>query len=165
MHFRKPDILLTWGNTTFFTLFDITFSFIIVVIDPEFYFHFVFRSRKSTKQPIGNTLIVLSGNNWMYGTNQPLSLKQVNYRMSYLNFSWQILRWKEYASSQLITPVWKVNIYLPWHLSAMRVAATGMVRASRMENAPLQDTVKLNKEKCGSSDVVTDVSSNITAVR
>ena len=47
----------------------------------------------------------------------------------------------------------------------MRVAATGMVRASGMENAPLQDMVKLNKGKCGSSDVITDVSSNITAVR
>ena len=34
-----------------------------------------------------------------------------------------------------------------------------------MENAPLRDTVKINKEKRGSSDVVTDVSSNITAVR
>ena len=52
-------------------------------------------------------MIVLGGNNWMHGTNQPLSLKEVNYRMSYLNFSWQILRWKVYALSQLITLVWK----------------------------------------------------------
>ena len=34
-----------------------------------------------------------------------------------------------------------------------------------MKNAPLQDMVKMNKEKCRSSDVVTDVSSNITGVR
>ena len=50
------------------------------------------------------------------------------------------------------------------HLSAMGVAATGIVRANRMENAPLWDMVKLNEEKCKSLDVVTDVSSNITAV-
>ena len=47
----------------------------------------------------------------------------------------------------------------------MGVAATGTVRANRMENAPLRDMVKTNKEKRGSSDVVTDVSSNIAAVR
>ena len=47
----------------------------------------------------------------------------------------------------------------------MGVAATGTVRANRMENAPLRDMVKMNKEKHGSSDVVTDVSSNIIAVR
>ena len=47
----------------------------------------------------------------------------------------------------------------------MGVAATGTLRANRMENAPLQYIVKLNKEKHGSSDEVTDVSSNITAVR
>ena len=51
------------------------------------------------------------------------------------------------------------------HLNAMGVAATGTLRANRMENAPLQYIVKLNKEKHGSSDEVTDVSSNITAVR
>ena len=51
------------------------------------------------------------------------------------------------------------------HLSAKGVAATGKVRADRMKNAPLRDMVKMNREKCGSSDVVTDVSSNITAVR
>ena len=34
-----------------------------------------------------------------------------------------------------------------------------------MENALLQDIVKINKEKRRSSDVVTDVSSNITSVR
>ena len=46
----------------------------------------------------------------------------------------------------------------------MGVAATGTVRASRMENAPLRDMLKLEKEKRGLSDVVTDVSSNINAV-
>ena len=46
----------------------------------------------------------------------------------------------------------------------MGVAAKGTVRANRIENAPLRDMVKINKEKCGSSDVVTDVSSNITVV-
>ena len=50
-------------------------------------------------------------------------------------------------------------------LSAMGVAATGTVRANRIENAPLRDMIKINKATCGSSDVVTDVSSNITAVR
>ena len=50
------------------------------------------------------------------------------------------------------------------HLRAMGVAATGTVRASRLENAPLRDMLKLEKEKRGLSDVVTDVSSNITAV-
>ena len=47
----------------------------------------------------------------------------------------------------------------------MGVHVTGTVRANRMENAPLQDMVKMNKEKHGSSDMVTDVSSNITAAR
>ena len=47
----------------------------------------------------------------------------------------------------------------------MRAAATGMVRAKQMENAPLQYMLKMNKENRGSSDVVTDVSSNITPVR
>ena len=51
------------------------------------------------------------------------------------------------------------------HLSAIGVAATGTVRANRMDNAPLRDMVKMNKEKYGSSDVITDVFSNITAVR
>ena len=51
------------------------------------------------------------------------------------------------------------------HLSAMGVPPAGTVRANRMENAPLRDLVKMKKEKRGSSDVVTDVSSNITAVR
>ena len=36
------------------------------------------------------------------------------------------------------------------HLSAMGVAATGTLRANQMENAPLQDVVKMNKEKRGS---------------
>ena len=47
----------------------------------------------------------------------------------------------------------------------MRVDATGTVIANQMENAPLRDMAKMNKEKCESSDVVTDVSLNITAVR
>ena len=47
----------------------------------------------------------------------------------------------------------------------MGVHVTGTVRANRMENASLQDMVKMNKEKHGSPDMVTDVSSNITAVR
>ena len=34
-----------------------------------------------------------------------------------------------------------------------------------MENTPLRYMLKMNKEKRGSSDVITDVSSNITAVR
>ena len=46
----------------------------------------------------------------------------------------------------------------------MEVAATGTMWANQMENAPLWNMVKTNKEKCGSSDVVTDVSSNMTAV-
>ena len=50
-------------------------------------------------------------------------------------------------------------------MNTMEVAATGIVRANRMENDPLQDMVKTKKEKRESSDVVTDVSSNITAVR
>ena len=48
------------------------------------------------------------------------------------------------------------------HLSVMGVAATG---ANQTEYAPLPDMVKMDKGKHGSSDVVTDVSSNITAVR
>ena len=47
----------------------------------------------------------------------------------------------------------------------MVVAAIGTVRANRMENAPLLDMVKINTGKRESSDVVTDVYSNITAVR
>ena len=47
----------------------------------------------------------------------------------------------------------------------MGVAATRTVRVNRMENVPLRDMVKMNKEMCGSSDVVTDVSWNITALR
>ena len=50
------------------------------------------------------------------------------------------------------------------HFSAMGVDATGTVRTNRMENAPLRDMVKMGKDKCGSSDMVSDVSSNITAV-
>ena len=51
------------------------------------------------------------------------------------------------------------------HLGAIRVAATGTVEANRMENDPLRDMVKINEEKHGSLDVVTDVPSNIIAVR
>ena len=91
--------------TTLFILFDMNFTFIIVVIASTSYFLFVFRSWKSTKEPVENTLIALYGNSWMHGTNQFLSLEEVYYRISCLNFSWQILKWKEYASSQLITPV------------------------------------------------------------
>ena len=47
----------------------------------------------------------------------------------------------------------------------MGVHLTGTMRANRMENAPLQDMVKMNKEKHGLPDMVTDVLSNITAVR
>lgn len=45
------------------------------------------------------------------------------------------------------------------------IAATGTVRVNRMENAPLDDMKLMQKEKPGSSDVVTDISSNITAIR
>ena len=57
------------------------------------------------------------------------------------------------------------SVALLRHFSTMRLAVTGMVGTNQMENAPLQDIVKMNKEKRGSSDVVTDVSSNITPVR
>ena len=50
-------------------------------------------------------------------------------------------------------------------LNTMGVAATGTARANLMENDPLRDMAKMKKENCGSSDVVTDVSSNITVVR
>ena len=46
----------------------------------------------------------------------------------------------------------------------MGVPATGAVKANWIENAPLRDMVKMNKGKRGSSDAVTGVSSNITAV-
>ena len=49
-------------------------------------------------------------------------------------------------------------------LSAMGVAATGTLKTNQMENAPFWDYVKMNKEKRGSSDVVTALSLNITAV-
>ena len=49
------------------------------------------------------------------------------------------------------------------HLCAMGIAATGTVRANRMESVPLRDMTKMNKEKRRSSDVVTGVSSNINA--
>ena len=47
----------------------------------------------------------------------------------------------------------------------MGVAATGTMRPNQMENIPLRDMVKMNKEKRPSSDVVTDVSSNIAKVQ
>ena len=50
------------------------------------------------------------------------------------------------------------------YLSAKGLAATGTVRANRIENSPLQDMVKMNKGKRGSSDVATDMPSNTTAV-
>ena len=49
-------------------------------------------------------------------------------------------------------------------LSAMGVATTGTLKTNQMENAPFWDYVKMNKEKRGSSDVVTAVPLNITAV-
>ena len=51
------------------------------------------------------------------------------------------------------------------YLKSKGIAATGTVRVNRMENAPLKDMKVMQKEKRGSSDVVTDISSNITAVR
>ena len=36
---------------------------------------------------------------------------------------------------------------------------------NRIENAPLQDMVKINRERRGLSDVITNASSNITSVR
>ena len=51
------------------------------------------------------------------------------------------------------------------HLNAMGVAATGTMRPNQMENIPLRDMVKMNKEKRPSSDVVTDVSWNIAKVQ
>ena len=47
----------------------------------------------------------------------------------------------------------------------MGVASTGTMRPNQMENIPLRDMVKMNKEKRSSSDVVTDVSSNIAKVQ
>ena len=107
-------------------------------MSPESYFHFVFRSRKNAKQPVGKALIVLYGNNWMYGINQPLLLKEAYYRMSYFNFCWQILKWKEYKSSQLITLVWKVTICLPMTAEKLKAFLTiplvsGYARLPRQE--------------------------------
>ena len=51
------------------------------------------------------------------------------------------------------------------HLSSKQIAGTETVRANRMENAPLQDLGKMAKESRGTSDVLTDVLSSITAVR
>ena len=50
------------------------------------------------------------------------------------------------------------------HLNAIGDAAKGAVRANRMKNAPLRDMVKMNKKRCGSSDVFTDLTSKITTV-
>ena len=47
----------------------------------------------------------------------------------------------------------------------MGVASTGTMRPNQMENIPLRDMVKMNKEKRPSSDVVTDVSWNIAKVQ
>ena len=55
--------------------------------------------------------------------------------------------------------------YQPCFAETLESAATGMVRKNRMEKVPLRDMKKINKKKRGSSDVVTYVSSNITAVR
>ena len=49
------------------------------------------------------------------------------------------------------------------HLISKQIATTG--RAKRMEKAPLQDLGKITNESRGTSDVVIDVSSNISAVR
>lgn len=45
------------------------------------------------------------------------------------------------------------------------VPATGTVKANQSENAPLQDLGEMIKEIRGTSDVVTGISSCITAVR
>ena len=50
------------------------------------------------------------------------------------------------------------------HLSPQQIATTGTVRTNRMENAPLQDLGKMAKQNRRISDVVTDVSLNITAI-
>lgn len=49
------------------------------------------------------------------------------------------------------------------HLISKQIATTG--RAKQMEKAPLQDLGKITNESRGTSDVVIDVSSNISAVR
>ena len=57
-----------------------------------------------------------------------------------------------------------INVLLR-HLSLKQITATGTVRTNRMENAPLHDLGKMANKSRGTSDIVTDVSSNITAVR
>ena len=42
------------------------------------------------------------------------------------------------------------------HLRSKQIAATGTIRAKRMENALFQDLGKMTKEKGGTSDVATD---------
>ena len=51
------------------------------------------------------------------------------------------------------------------YLKSKGIAATGTVRVNRIENVPLKDMKLMQKEKCGSFDVVTDISSNVTAIR
>ena len=49
MHFCKPEILLTWRNTTSLTLFDMFFSFIVVVIKSWIFFSLWFSVMKQWK--------------------------------------------------------------------------------------------------------------------
>ena len=49
MHFSKPDILVTWRSTTLFTLFDMTFSIIIVVIESWILFSLCLEVTKKRK--------------------------------------------------------------------------------------------------------------------
>ena len=72
---------------------------------------------------------------------------------------------RQTSNYHIIMDNYFISPALLMHLSATGVAATETVRANRMENAPLGDMVKMNKEKGGSLDVVTGVSSNITAIR
>ena len=51
------------------------------------------------------------------------------------------------------------------HWRLKQIVATGTVRANQMENAPFQHLGKMAKHIRGTLDVVTDVSSNITAVK
>ena len=51
------------------------------------------------------------------------------------------------------------------YLKSKGIAATGTARVNQMENAPLKDMKSMQKEKHGSFNVVTEISSNITAIR
>ena len=51
------------------------------------------------------------------------------------------------------------------HSSSKKIAATRAVRVNQMENASLQDLGKTAKDSPGTMYVITDVSSNVTAVR